>query len=332
MLHAERSICDPTGTVVGSIVVHVMLDYRNLLFISSQSPYFELFRPTELRAPGEGTPGSDVDVAIYGWGLHPLYTSGRTAWSIDDALFQRIYDKSRAPFWASIARSDGDFQVYFSNDRFFIYAIGYPSLIAVRPSRPSGRADHIRRRRVRAGSDWHRSLHASQPAPRPRRPGSPSGDPRQLLPEAVLCIRAGRRGPGPDAGLRDTCVFRGSPARCGAGGSGAHRRRGTARHSAIRRARASQQRRDHAGQRRRAGVDQPGDRAGHQHLRRCGAARDERARSLLVRIPPYAHARRGLPRHRARSPARVSSTRIRLGPFRTSSPRRRSGPARAIAS
>ncbi len=130
MLHAERSICDPTGIVVGSIVVHVMLDYRNLLFISSQSPYFELFRPTELRAPGEGTPGSDVDVAIYGWGLHPLYTSGRTAWSIDDALFQRIYDKSRAPFWASIARSDGDFQVYFSNDRFFIYAIGYPSLIA----------------------------------------------------------------------------------------------------------------------------------------------------------------------------------------------------------
>ena len=129
MLHAERSICNPRGTVLGSIVVHVMLDYRNLLFISSQSPYFELFRPTELRAPGEGTPGSDVDVAIYGWGLHPLYTSGRTAWSIDDALFQRIYDTSRAPFWASIARSDGEFQVYFSNDRFFIYAIGYPSLM-----------------------------------------------------------------------------------------------------------------------------------------------------------------------------------------------------------
>jgi signal transduction histidine kinase len=128
MLHAERSICDQNKNPVGTIVVHVMLDYRNLLFISSQSPYFELFRPTEARAPGEGTPGNDVDVAIYGWGLHPIYTSGQTAWPIDDALFQRIYDKSRTPFWARIARSDGDFQVYFSNDRFFIYAIGYPAL------------------------------------------------------------------------------------------------------------------------------------------------------------------------------------------------------------
>ena len=69
MLHAERGICDD-GEVVGTIVVHVMLDYRNLLFISSQSPYFELFRSSESRAPGEGMPGSDVDVTIYGWGLH----------------------------------------------------------------------------------------------------------------------------------------------------------------------------------------------------------------------------------------------------------------------
>jgi signal transduction histidine kinase len=128
MLHAERSICDETGASVGTIVVHVMLDYRNLLFISSQSPYFELFRPAESRAPGEGMPGSDVDVAIYGWGLHPIYSSGRTAWSINDALFQRIYDTARTPFWARIARSDGLYQVYFSNDRFFIYAIGYQAL------------------------------------------------------------------------------------------------------------------------------------------------------------------------------------------------------------
>ena len=128
MLHSERSICDGAGAVVGTIVLHVMLDYRNLLFINSQSPYFELFRPTESRAPGEGLPGSDVDVAIYGWGLHPIYSSGRTAWSINDALFQRIYDTARTPFWARIARSDGIYQVYFANDRFFIYAIGYPAL------------------------------------------------------------------------------------------------------------------------------------------------------------------------------------------------------------
>jgi nitrogen fixation/metabolism regulation signal transduction histidine kinase len=128
MLHAERSICDPAGIVVGTIVVHVMFDYRSLPFISSQSPYFELFRPTESRAPGEGTPGSDVEVAIYGWGLHPIYTSGRTAWSITDALFDRIYDTARTPFWARIPRGDEIYEVYFSNDRFFIYALGYPTL------------------------------------------------------------------------------------------------------------------------------------------------------------------------------------------------------------
>jgi signal transduction histidine kinase len=128
MLHAERSICDGTGAALGAIVVHVMLDYRNLPFISSQSPYFELFRPTESRAPGEGTAGSDVDVAIYGWGLRPMYSSGQTAWPISEALFQRLYDKSRTPFWARVSGPEAASEVYFSNDRFFIYAIGYPAL------------------------------------------------------------------------------------------------------------------------------------------------------------------------------------------------------------
>ena len=129
MLHAERGVCDH-GEIVGTVVVHVMLDYRNLLFISSQSPYFELFRASESRAPGEGMPGSDVDVAIYGWGLDPIYSSARIAWPIDEALFQRIYHRNREPFWADIERSDGKYRVYFSNDRFFIYAIGYPALTA----------------------------------------------------------------------------------------------------------------------------------------------------------------------------------------------------------
>jgi signal transduction histidine kinase len=128
MLHAERTICDAAHASVGTIVVHVMLDYRNLPFISSQSPYFELFRPTESREPGEGTAGSDVEVAIYGWGLHPIYTSGRSAWSIDEALFARIYDRSRTPFWVTIPRGGSADHVYFSNDRFFIYAVGYPAL------------------------------------------------------------------------------------------------------------------------------------------------------------------------------------------------------------
>ena len=43
MLHAERGVC-VGGAVSGRIVVHVMLDYRALPFISSPSPYFEVFR------------------------------------------------------------------------------------------------------------------------------------------------------------------------------------------------------------------------------------------------------------------------------------------------
>ncbi len=132
MLHAQRNICttgsDGLTRSVGSIVVHVVLDYRTLPFITSQSPYFEVFRPSESGVPAEGTAGGDVDVAIYGWGLRPIYTSGQ-AWALTDELFQRIY-ASREPFWTTVTRSDGTFRVYFSNDRNGIYALGYPVLSA----------------------------------------------------------------------------------------------------------------------------------------------------------------------------------------------------------
>jgi signal transduction histidine kinase len=134
ILHAHRHICvprtegGPPDRVLGTIVVHVMFDYRALPFITSQSPYFELFRLAGTGAPREGTPSWNVDVAIYGWGLRPIYTSGGAAWPITDALFARIYDTSRTPFWTRIPRGDQTYEVHFSNDRVFIYAIGYPSL------------------------------------------------------------------------------------------------------------------------------------------------------------------------------------------------------------
>jgi signal transduction histidine kinase len=134
VLHADRQICvsaEPGAPPepVGTIVVHVLLfDYRTLPFISSQNPYFEVFRPAEGGAPREGTIGSDVDVAIYGWSLSPIYTSGRAAWPITDALFARIYDPARRPFWAAVESGGQHYNVYFSNDRVFIYAIGYPML------------------------------------------------------------------------------------------------------------------------------------------------------------------------------------------------------------
>ena len=61
MLHAERMICedgDPTR-VAGSIVVHVAPDYRTLPFITSQSPYFEVFR-SQGGAPAEVQPEEEA--------------------------------------------------------------------------------------------------------------------------------------------------------------------------------------------------------------------------------------------------------------------------------
>jgi signal transduction histidine kinase len=134
MLHAERRICvtaDENGgtpEVAGTIVLHVVFDYRTLPFITSQSPYFELFRPSAAGAPAEATAGNDVEITIYGWGLQPLFTSSPAPWPIGDELFARLY-RSRDPFWTVMPSAGGGrHRVYFSNDRAGIFAIGYPVL------------------------------------------------------------------------------------------------------------------------------------------------------------------------------------------------------------
>ena len=128
MLHAERRICvrDEDGRLVpqGSIVLHLVHEYETLPFITSQNPYFEIFRRRHAE-PEEGTPGGDVEVAIYGWGLSPLYTSGPSAWPITDEIFGRLY-ASRDPFWHETTNGARRHRVYFSNNRDRIFAIGYP--------------------------------------------------------------------------------------------------------------------------------------------------------------------------------------------------------------
>jgi hypothetical protein len=132
MLHAELGICAPASPgsrlmrIVGTIVVHVMLDYRTLPFLTSQTPYLEIFRGRSPQAD-EVARGADVELVIYGWGHLPIYTSGTSAWSLDEALFDRIY-RSREPFWTTLPRGDRTYDVYFSNNRYGIYALGYPTL------------------------------------------------------------------------------------------------------------------------------------------------------------------------------------------------------------
>ena len=128
VLSASRAVCvnDPTGAshLVGSIVVHALLDYANLPFIASKSPYVELLRPAEPTRT-EGVSGGDIEFAVYGWSRTPLYTSAATAWQMDQAAFATLAS-SRAPLWARLQRGDKPYDVYLLSDRGGIYALGFP--------------------------------------------------------------------------------------------------------------------------------------------------------------------------------------------------------------
>ena len=121
-LHAQRSVC-VDGRRIGMIVVHVVFDYRTLPFIRSQSAYLDVFSPDE-SPPLEGPPAGDVEFTVYGWGLTTIYSSAPDAWALDDATFARVY-RSRAPFWTVLEKGNTEYNVYFANDRQFIYALGY---------------------------------------------------------------------------------------------------------------------------------------------------------------------------------------------------------------
>ncbi len=121
-LHAERSLCDATGRSSGSVVIHVLFDYRALPFISAINPYDDLLRRAS-QSPQTGPHG--VQTVVYGWGRQATFTSGRTAWSLDQGLLGRI-ERSRTPFWTTRVSDKDTFRVYFANDRAGIYAFGYP--------------------------------------------------------------------------------------------------------------------------------------------------------------------------------------------------------------
>jgi signal transduction histidine kinase len=124
ILHAGRAICDADNLPLGTIVIHAMLDYANLPFILSQSPYVELMRPAD-RLRGEGISGQDIEFTFYGWSRRPLYVSAVTAWPLDDAVFAEV-ERERTPVWARLERGGVDYDVYLLNDRGGIYALGFP--------------------------------------------------------------------------------------------------------------------------------------------------------------------------------------------------------------
>jgi hypothetical protein len=123
VLRASRRVCTANGPA-GSIVVRLMHDYRSLPFIASESPYVESLNPERRPLPETAT-GRDVEFAVYGWSRAPIYTSGPTVWPLPDPVFERMM-LSRQAVWANVTREADRFRVYFFNDRFGIYALGYP--------------------------------------------------------------------------------------------------------------------------------------------------------------------------------------------------------------
>ena len=126
MLHAERGVCDASGVTRGTIVVHLMPDYRALPFIQSATPYLEVLRAG---APERRPVSEELEVAIYGWGLLPIFSTAPTPWQVPPGVFDRIY-RARESFWARLDAGGRSWQVYLSNDRAGVYALGYPELTA----------------------------------------------------------------------------------------------------------------------------------------------------------------------------------------------------------
>jgi nitrogen fixation/metabolism regulation signal transduction histidine kinase len=130
ILHAGRALCvrGSPEVILGSIVVHAVLDYENLPFTSSRTPYVQVLQTTDpLRTAGQS--GEDVEYAVYGWSRSPLYSSRGTAWPLDDAVFAQV-ERGRDPVWARLRRGTQPFDVYLLNDRGGIYALGFPSVTA----------------------------------------------------------------------------------------------------------------------------------------------------------------------------------------------------------
>ena len=125
LLHAGRQICtaDARGrrVVAGSVVVHSMLDYANLSFISAQNPYTALMRSGQPRP--DPRPRAEVELYVYGWSRRVLYSSVEAPPPLTEEVFRRAYE-SREPFWMTVTRGSSPLDVYVMSDRAGIYVLG----------------------------------------------------------------------------------------------------------------------------------------------------------------------------------------------------------------
>jgi signal transduction histidine kinase len=121
LLHAGKAICSQDARRAGSIVVHSMLDYGNLSFISAQNPYVTLMRSGQ--ALPEPRPRVAAELYVYGWSRRVLYSSVEDPPPLSDAAFRQAF-ASRSPFWITITRGPDSLDAYVLNDRGAIYVLG----------------------------------------------------------------------------------------------------------------------------------------------------------------------------------------------------------------
>ena len=119
LLHAGRALCLADKRRAGSVVVHSMLDYGNLSFISAQNPYVALMRSAQRPQP---RPRADVEFYVYGWSRRVLYSSVEDAPPLTEEAFTRAYG-SRTPFWTTIARGSRALDAFVLSDRGAIYVL-----------------------------------------------------------------------------------------------------------------------------------------------------------------------------------------------------------------
>ncbi|MCC7124061.1 MAG: HAMP domain-containing histidine kinase [Acidobacteria bacterium] len=124
LLHAGRALCEtlPNGQQrpTGWTVVHLVLDYSNLSFVSAQSPYVALLRAG--RTSARPTSVFPVTLSVYGWSGKALYSSAGRSWGLDEAVFTRA-SQDREPFWATLDRDGRKADAYVLNDRGAIYVL-----------------------------------------------------------------------------------------------------------------------------------------------------------------------------------------------------------------
>ena len=210
VLRTSRGICQ-NGRLVGSIVVRVMLDYRTLPFISSQSPYLESLRPNRRRrrkasraatssSPSMGGAGRRCSRRAPASGRSPTRSS--SAWS-----------ESREPFWATVDarrrplprllphRSRRHLRARLSGRHLVRPLVNLAELVML-----TGVLYVV----LLVGADAVQRVTLARAGQRPR---AAPRDPVQLLPQAVPAVRGRRRRAGGHPRLATRDLLRRAAAR-----------------------------------------------------------------------------------------------------------------------